>query len=73
MPDKTLWSLSKGEQVAAAELRQVEGVGLELRFVWNGELVHGQIYRDVQELLSVAHAKRDELQARGWTAPAAGA
>lgn len=65
--DKTLWALSKGTQAAAAVLRKVDGVGLELRFVWNGELAHSQIYRDVQELLAAAKAKREELEARGWT------
>jgi len=59
---------SRRAQTASAALRRVEDVGLELRFIWNAELAHSQVYRDVQELLAVAKAKREELEARGWKA-----
>ncbi len=66
MPDEEtpLVPLQKGAQTAFAELRQVEDVGLELRFIWNGELAHSHVYRDVQELMAVANAKREELEGR---------
>jgi hypothetical protein len=66
--DKALWSLSKGTQSASAVLRRVEGVGLELRFIWNGDLAHSQIYKDVQDLLTASNSKREELEGRGWKA-----
>jgi len=49
-------------------LRRIEGVGLELRFMWNGDLAHSQIYKDVQELLRASNSKREELEGRGWKA-----
>jgi hypothetical protein len=64
--EKVLWSLSKGTQSAGAVLRRIEGVGLELRFIWNGELAHSQIYKDVQDLLSASNSKREELEGRSW-------
>lgn len=66
--EKVLWSLSKGSQPAEATLRRIEGVGLELRFIWNGELAHSQIYKNVQDLLRVSSSKREELEGRGWKA-----
>jgi hypothetical protein len=68
--EKVLWSLSKGNQSAQAILRRIEGVGLELRFMWNGELAHSQVYKDVQDLLSASTSKREELEGRGWKASA---
>ena len=50
-------------------LRRINGVGLELRFIWNGELAHSQIYNDVQDLLSTSKSKREELEGRGSRAP----
>jgi hypothetical protein len=38
---------------------------VELRFTWNGELAHSQVYRDIEELLRVSISKREELLARG--------
>jgi hypothetical protein len=43
-------------------------VGLELRFKWNGDLAYSQVYHDAGELVRVAQAKREGLEARGWTA-----
>lgn len=65
--DRPLWSLSlhKGEQSAAAHVRVVPGTGLELRFTWNGELAHSQVYRNAGDLARVAQAKGEDLAARG--------
>jgi hypothetical protein len=49
-------------------LRRIEGVGLELRFMWNGDLAHSQVYKDVQDLLRASGSKRQELEGRGWLA-----
>ena len=70
LAEKTLWSLSKGSQSAQATSRRIEGVGLELRFMWNGELAHSQVYKDVQELMRASTSKREELEGRGWQASA---
>jgi hypothetical protein len=64
--EKILWSLHKNEQSAQAVLRRVEDVGLELRFIWNRDLAHSQVYQDVHELLRASNSKREELEARGW-------
>ena len=68
LAEKALWSLSKSTQSAEAVLRRIEGVGLELRFIWNGELAHSQVYKDVQDLLKASNSKREELEGRGWQA-----
>jgi hypothetical protein len=65
-PDRLLWSLAKGAQSASAHVRVIPGVGLELRFSWNGELAHSQVYRNADDLAGVAQAKREDLKARGW-------
>jgi hypothetical protein len=66
LAEEALWSLSKDTQSAGAVLRRIEGIGLELRFIWNGELAHSQVYRDVQDLLRASNTKREELEGRGW-------
>jgi hypothetical protein len=35
-------------------------------FMWNDDLARSQVYRDVQEMMTVAPAKQEELLARGW-------
>jgi hypothetical protein len=56
----------KGTPSAGAVFRRLEGIGLELRFIWNGKLAHSQVYRDVQGLLNASTSKREELEGRGW-------
>jgi hypothetical protein len=55
--------------VAAAAVRGVAGIGLELRLQYDGELRRLQVFRVVGELQARALEKRAELAARGWTAP----
>ena len=45
-------------------LRRIEGVGLELRFMWNGDLAHSRVYPEVR----ASNSKREELEGRGWKA-----
>jgi hypothetical protein len=61
-----LWRLTKGAHIAAAEVRGVAGVELELRLLYDGELRRSQVYRLADDLESEAGAKRLELQGRGW-------
>jgi hypothetical protein len=64
--DVELWRLRKGAHIAAAAVRAVAGVGLELRLLYDGELRRSQVYRLAGALESEAGAKRLELQGRGW-------
>jgi hypothetical protein len=64
--EKVPWSLRRGHQTAEAVFVQVPEIGLGLRFIWNGELAHSQVYRDTSDLQRVTQEKRRELEARGW-------
>ena len=46
--------------------REIAGVGLELRYLWDGELRQSRVYRNSEELAKAANDKRDELIANGW-------
>ncbi len=52
--------------VAEAKVRPIEGIGVELRYEWNGELRVSQMFRSWEELESAAEDKRRELEVRGW-------
>jgi hypothetical protein len=67
--DVELWRLTKGAHIAAiaaAAVRGMTGVGLELRLLYDGELRRSQVYRLAGDLESEAGAKRLELHGRGW-------
>jgi hypothetical protein len=34
----TLWTLTKDGHAAIANVREIEGVGFELRYLWDGDL-----------------------------------
>jgi hypothetical protein len=61
-----LWQLVKDGHVAEARVRPIDGIGVELRFEWNGELAISQVFRLWDDLETAATAKRQELEARGW-------
>jgi hypothetical protein len=61
-----LWQLSKDGHAAAALVRPIDGVGLELRFEWDGKLRASQVFKTWDELEACAGDKRDELESRGW-------
>jgi hypothetical protein len=58
----TLWTLHKNGRSARADVREIEGVDLELRYYWDDELM----FKDGTELLKEAHIKRFDLEERGW-------
>jgi hypothetical protein len=62
----TLWTMTKGPNRARALTRQIPGVGVELRFVWNDDTRETKVYRNTDELAAAAIQKRDELIGRGW-------
>ena len=68
--DRILWCLLKGEQRAEAVVRVIDGTGIDLRYLHNGELRASQLYRDDAQLQASAAAKRNDLLARGWVDPA---
>lgn len=66
MTDPLLWRLSKDGKIAEARSRAVAGRGVELRFLWQGELRSSQVYDDTAALHAAAEAKRAELLEVGW-------
>ena len=67
----TIWTLRKSDHVAAAEIRSITGVGLDLRYLANGVLRETRLFRGSTagtEALDTALTKREELEAKGWRA-----
>jgi hypothetical protein len=42
----TLWTLHKNGKTARADVRQVEGVGIAVRYYWDAELMQSMIFKD---------------------------
>jgi hypothetical protein len=61
-----LWRLTKDGHSAEARVRPIEGIGLELRYEWNGDLRASQVFKSWDALEQAANEKRHELQANGW-------
>ncbi len=61
-----LWKLMKGDSHRGGA-RAIAGIGLELRFEWNGDLRASQAFKGWDELEQMASVKRAELEARGCT------
>jgi hypothetical protein len=62
----TLWTLHKNGKTARAEVREIEGVGVELRYYWDGELMQSFLFKDGTDLLKESEIKRFDLLERGW-------
>ena len=54
----------KGRQRAEAVVRVIHGMGIDLRYLWNGDLRDSQLYRDDEQLQAAAAKMRDGLLAR---------
>ena len=52
--------------VAEARVRPIEGIGVELRYEWNGDLRVSQMFKAWEALEAAATEKCQELEARGW-------
>ena len=61
-----LWRLVQDSHTAEARVRPIEGIGVELRYDWNGELRVSQMFKSWEALEAAANEKRRELEARGW-------
>jgi hypothetical protein len=66
-PAPALWTLTKGTHSATAHVKAIDGVGLELRFMIDGESRHSQLFRDWQLLEQAAREKRADFEERGWS------
>ena len=64
----TLWTLRREGKTARAEIVDIEGIGLELRYRRNDKPFVRCIFDDGAELLREAAIERFELEQRGWTA-----
>jgi hypothetical protein len=64
--DRVLWCLMKGQQRAEAVVRLIDGLGTDLRYLWNGDLRASQVYRNDVTLHSEAAKMREGLIGRGW-------
>jgi hypothetical protein len=65
-----IWRLRKQHQQVDALLREDAGgpAGVEIRFLYNGELTYARRWATRDDALSEANAKRAELEREGWTA-----
>ena len=66
IPAPPLWVLKKGIHEASAHVRSIDGVGLELRFMIDGELRHSELCRDWRLLEQAAAEKKTDFPSRGW-------
>ena len=58
---QTLWRLVKDGHVAEARVRPIEGIGVELRFEWDGDLRVSQVFK------AGRHSKPQQRRnARSW-------
>ena len=64
----TLWTLRRDGKTARAEIVEIDGVGLELRYTRNDKPFVRCIYRDGADLLREAAIERFDLERQGWTA-----
>lgn len=63
-----LWTLHRDGHTAAAGIRLVSDLGIELVYRYDSSIVHTRLFReDADQLQAVAEEKRQELEARGWT------
>ena len=65
MTESTIWTLQKDANKATATTRTVAGVGVELRYEFNGEVRQSQVYKDTDELAAAASHRRDGLNRAG--------
>ena len=61
---RELWRLTKDGHTAEARVRAIDGIGLELRYEWNGDLRSSQVFKAWDALEQAAGQKRAELEAR---------
>jgi hypothetical protein len=61
-----LWTLTKYGQQTHAVMRPIKDMGVELRLLMNDELSVTQLYEDLNALLEVSEAQKQDLEQHGW-------
>ena len=56
----------KNGHTAAAHVKAIDGVGLELRFMIDATLYYSQVFRDWPSLEQAAGQKKTDFLERGW-------
>jgi hypothetical protein len=70
-PDAVLWTLHRGDHTATAGLWVLPDIGIDLRYLYDGEIMRTQRYRGEHAgAMATADAmdKREQLEAKGWRA-----
>ena len=62
-----LWTLRRNGVIARAEVIQLEGAGLELRYTRNDKSFVRRMFTDGADLLRAAAVERFELERDGWS------
>jgi hypothetical protein len=62
-----LWTLRRNGEIARAEVIQLEGAGLELRYTRNDRPFVRRMFTDGADLLRAAAVERFELERDGWS------
>jgi hypothetical protein len=64
---KRLWRLRKLHQYVDAELTETVAGGVEIRFLYNGELSYRRRWETTALAVEEAARKRAELEREGWS------
>ena len=63
-----MWGLHRdGNSLVAELLDHGRALGVELQFMWNGELLHARRYSTKDLALAEAANSRNQHEAEGWT------
>jgi hypothetical protein len=65
-PMHRLWRLRKQNLVVDAEMRDEGTLGVEIAFLYNGELTYRRRWPTRDAAIAEATAKRSELEREGW-------
>ncbi len=63
---RTVWRLVYDDSVMECRLERASGGGVEIRYVYRGELYHSFVHASRAAAEDEARTKRDELLRAGW-------
>jgi hypothetical protein len=69
-PRERLWTLTKAGKRIDAELLFPAELGVEIQFLFEGEMGYGRRWTVRAQAINEADAKRGELEGQGWVDPA---
>jgi hypothetical protein len=61
-----LWRLRKQTLVVDAQIRDEAENGVEIAFLYNGEISYRRVWPTRDEAMAEAAARRSELEREGW-------